>query len=117
MRTPSYVMTDADALNQTRLETIFRTNGFDPEVNKNVTMKDAMDVQNAAFLIPRVMKQMVQEGIEPLLIGTHLLQRIENEQGMMTVFPAIEPLRAEEVARSEEHRVGKECRSRWSPYH
>src|ERR1017187_9179000 len=31
MRTPSYVMTDADALNQTRLEPIFRTNGFDPE--------------------------------------------------------------------------------------
>ena len=24
---------------------------------------------------------------------------------------------AEEVARSEERRVGKECRSRWSPYH
>ena len=23
----------------------------------------------------------------------------------------------EEVARSEERRVGKECRSRWSPYH
>ena len=21
------------------------------------------------------------------------------------------------VVRSEEHRVGKECRSRWSPYH
>ena len=98
MRTPSYVMTDADAVNQTRLETIFRTNGFDPEAGKNVTMKDAMDVQNAAFLIPRVMTQMVQEGIEPLLIGTHLLQRIEYEQGMMTVFPAIEPLRAEEVA-------------------
>src|SRR3989442_9057423 len=24
---------------------------------------------------------------------------------------------AQEVARSEERRVGKECRSRWSPYH
>ena len=24
---------------------------------------------------------------------------------------------AEEVWRSEERRVGKECRSRWSPYH
>ena len=24
---------------------------------------------------------------------------------------------AAEVARSEERRVGKECRSRWSPYH
>ena len=25
--------------------------------------------------------------------------------------------RARELARSEERRVGKECRSRWSPYH
>ena len=24
---------------------------------------------------------------------------------------------AEEISRSEERRVGKECRSRWSPYH
>ena len=28
-----------------------------------------------------------------------------------------ETQRAEEAARSEERRVGKECRSRWSPYH
>src|SRR5256885_4114001 len=28
---------------------------------------------------------------------------------------AIEPV--EEASRSEERRVGKECRSRWSPYH
>src|SRR2546426_12777646 len=26
-------------------------------------------------------------------------------------------LPAEEIKRSEERRVGKECRSRWSPYH
>ena len=26
-------------------------------------------------------------------------------------------LQAEETLRSEERRVGKECRSRWSPYH
>ena len=96
--TPSYEMSDADVSNLARLDSIFRTNGYDPEVKQRVTMKDAMDVQNAAFLIPRVMTQMVQEGIEPLLIGTHLLQRIEYEHGMMTVFPAIEPLRAEEVA-------------------
>ena len=25
--------------------------------------------------------------------------------------------RSEEIVRSEERRVGKECRSRWSPYH
>src|SRR2546429_8189063 len=27
------------------------------------------------------------------------------------------PLQGESCARSEERRVGKECRSRWSPYH
>ena len=27
------------------------------------------------------------------------------------------PFSAEQVSRSEERRVGKECRSRWSPYH
>ena len=29
----------------------------------------------------------------------------------------LELVRAESDARSEERRVGKECRSRWSPYH
>src|SRR3989449_11659500 len=29
----------------------------------------------------------------------------------------VEKLLGEEAARSEERRVGKECRSRWSPYH
>jgi hypothetical protein len=31
------------------------------------------------------------------LIGTSLLQRIEYQPGMQTVFPAVEPLRAEEA--------------------
>ena len=31
-------------------------------------------------------------------------------EGLLTDF-------AREVSRSEERRVGKECRSRWSPYH
>ncbi len=48
-------------------------------------------------MIPRAMTKIVQEGIEPLLIGTSLLQRIEFQTGMQTVFPAIEPLRAEEA--------------------
>jgi hypothetical protein len=30
--------------------------------------------------------------------------------------PAIDPY-GNELGRSEERRVGKECRSRWSPYH
>ena len=31
--------------------------------------------------------------------------------------PAVAPLDCTIHARSEERRVGKECRSRWSPYH
>src|SRR2546425_11905129 len=39
---------------------------------------------------------------------------------MMSEFPAQPPPTAQSVLwrpRSEERRVGKECRSRWSPYH
>src|SRR5258706_11744998 len=32
-------------------------------------------------------------------------------------FRALKRRFASEIARSEERRVGKECRSRWSPYH
>ena len=35
----------------------------------------------------------------------------------ITSRPAIVPYRIDFVLRSEERRVGKECRSRWSPYH
>jgi hypothetical protein len=41
------------------------------------------------------MTQIVQEGIEPLLIGEKLLQKIQYKPGMTTVFPAVEPLRAD----------------------
>ncbi len=41
------------------------------------------------------MTQIVQEGIEPLLVGEKLLQKIQYKPGMTTVFPAIEPLRAD----------------------
>ena len=39
--------------------------------------------------------------------------RVDQWQG---VYPNEETFRAD-IARSEERRVGKECRSRWSPYH
>src|SRR5256885_13648692 len=32
-------------------------------------------------------------------------------------FPEAEAIYSESFERSEERRVGKECRSRWSPYH
>jgi hypothetical protein len=43
------------------------------------------------------MTTIVQEGIEPMLIGTNLLQRIQYKPSMTTVFPAIRPLCADEA--------------------
>jgi len=39
------------------------------------------------------------------------------ENGQLTVVDPVRPLVLAALARSEERRVGKECRSRWSPYH
>jgi hypothetical protein len=90
-------MTDSEVASYRRFDSIIRANGFDPEVKKHITIKDALEIQNAAFMIPRVMTQVIQEGIEPLLIGTNLLQKIDYVPGMQTVFPFVEPLIAAEV--------------------
>src|SRR3989449_10255472 len=46
-------------------------------------------------------------------------QRWEQVEGERAAFLDVlsEPRLDDTVARSEERRVGKECRSRWSPYH
>src|SRR3989449_9562982 len=72
------------------------------------------------------------EGLEVLRHSTaHLLAYAVKElfpDAQVTIGPVIEdgfyydfsykrPFTPEDLARSEERRVGKECRSRWSPYH
>jgi hypothetical protein len=80
-----------------RFDSIIRNNGFDPETERNMSMTDALDIPSAAIMIPRVLTQFVQEGVEPLLIGTSLLQRVEYQPGIQTVYPAIDVLQAREV--------------------
>ena len=46
-----------------------------------------------------------EQAIRPFTIGRKNFVMIESSNG------------AKASARSEERRVGKECRSRWSPYH
>ena len=41
---------------------------------------------------------------------------IENEDAIWEQIEAVEE-KSDAIFRSEERRVGKECRSRWSPYH
>jgi hypothetical protein len=81
----------------TRIDSIVRNNGYDPEVGHAISVKDALAIQSSGIFVPRVLTEFVQEGVEPLLIGSQLLQRIEYQPGLQTVFPAVDVLQAREV--------------------
>ena len=50
-------------------------------------------------------------------LGLRFLQHIERTRVMAVLVPVDSPDPQATYERSEERRVGKECRSRWSPYH
>src|SRR3712207_9060902 len=56
--------------------------------------------------IPRVVRQVIKPEVSEMLVGM-LEETVANGTGS----------KAKVEGRSEERRVGKECRSRWSPYH
>ena len=45
----------------------------------------------------------------PGSVSSEILQKAQESSAVMAL--------ARKIPRSEERRVGKECRSRWSPYH
>ena len=51
------------------------------------------------------------------IYATHLLEQAEREGARVINRPRALRDHPEKQLRSEERRVGKECRSRWSPYH
>src|SRR3712207_9071046 len=59
-------------------------------------------------------KRASREGLLPL--AAELRETCEAGGAVFTVNDDIELARLSGAARSEERRVGKECRSRWSPY-
>src|SRR5256885_3581732 len=59
-------------------------------------------------------------GARPSILGTHFSQLgagLDADDRKHERFSQSEVVRSASALRSEERRVGKECRSRWSPYH
>src|SRR5256885_11157637 len=52
-----------------------------------------------------------------LIVADRLRDRQQFERLISVLLAAALPVCVYGIARSEERRVGKECRSRWSPYH
>lgn len=79
-------------------DSIWKTGRDATQGMKSMTMKDAVALPNATILVPHILSQFVKEGIEPMLIGTRLLTRIQYQPGLQIQFPAIGSLYAEDVA-------------------
>jgi len=76
----------------------------------------ALEAQNAVELLTLKIEQL-KHGVTVYRtqLREMLFAGVEAEDGSLRLFP--EGAVPEGLERSEERRVGKECRSRWSPYH
>lgn len=68
------------------------------EPEEVISVEDAIAVPNTAVWLPKVIQNIVKEAVEPMLIGTSLLQRIEYHFGQTITFPAVGALDAADIA-------------------
>ena len=92
---------------------------FAPEILRHVRLEDPM----LAKKLKTALDQLAEEGVQPARRDTGLPARqgrLDRRDQLLHVASGagrhVHPRRPGDL-RSEERRVGKECRSRWSPYH
>ena len=56
-------------------------------------------------------------GAKTIKMELGIVMNLKNIRRIMKKYGLVCKIRRVNKARSEERRVGKECRSRWSPYH
>src|SRR5258708_38570910 len=98
------------------------------ETNRNLTssIRQALltDAEQITALINRAFRRAEGFFIETDRVDVESVQNLSKKgqfflaesEGLVAACVYLE-LRGERAYRSEERRVGKECRSRWSPYH
>lgn len=71
--------------------------------DQRVKINDALAVPNAPMMFPKVIQNIVREAVEPLLIGTSLLTRINYQYGQTITFGATGGLVAADIAEGQEY--------------
>src|SRR2546428_14190431 len=74
-------------------------------------------VQTCALPISRIGRAQHRASVEPVLYGYPSEEQCGMPGQRGDWYRRRKPARCQKIVRSEERRVGKECRSRWSPYH
>src|SRR3990167_7815749 len=106
------------------MDTLFQTQSPGISISVTSTASTAVAVPVTDILDSLVLLQ-AEEGIRDLTVtgvqtcALPISERaFRNDLGFLNILPEIflRPFFRDEN-RSEERRVGKECRSRWSPYH
>ena len=92
-----------------------------PGVRQSLGLDFAVvNAENAAGgfgLTEAIANEFFDAGADCLTLGDHAWDQREALTYIEREPRLLRPLNYPEAARSEERRVGKECRSRWSPYH
>lgn len=76
-------------------QAVWRSGGRDPLSTESdpkkgrVELRDAIATPNAPLWLPKTVTNIVREAIEPLLVGTSLLTRIQYVPGMQIAFPTM----------------------------
>ncbi len=88
---------------QTEFEFVWRNNGYLPGAKDQVKIEDALSVADSPMWMPRVIQNVVREAVEPLLVGTSLLQRINYSYGQTITFGSIGAMVADDIAEGQEY--------------
>ena len=70
------------------VEYAWKNNGRKPD-GSQIRIRDALAMWESPLYIPKVINNAVQEAVEPLLIATNLLQRIQYQPGTMVDLPVM----------------------------
>jgi hypothetical protein len=107
-----------DSAKVAKLKSVWKNNGFIPGTDKRVEWKDLCGIDAAykkslvaqdmfstdhPLLIPRVIGEVVKEAIEPNIVLTSLLQRINYQHGTQLTFPSVGAITAADIPEGGEY--------------